>query len=316
MKKLLLLSPLLCLPILAMHKKEIDEDKKAFKEMIFTAAAHGKTNWIKALTGCPGVCESTNEMVNEQGASPLFLACQEGHIETVKALLDEDDDGFHAHAIKIHDGTTIACTPLHMAAACGHTDVVKLLLESLPESDRNKINNRCAPKGRTPLHFATGRYNWDVVKILLAYGANSHQADDEGITPSMLAKNEGDDIYFKFFNETPSLKGYAINKDLAGLKELLAKGEPVDSQDERGHTALSHAIFNLFPEGVEALINAGANLYLDGYMQGSYYWSPMGIFEEMEYTYRDCPDKIPNIKKIRAILDEVKAKTYGIPDEN
>jgi len=189
-----------------MNSSELDEDQKALREMIFTAAANGKANWIHTLAGFHGTRELIDNAVNEQGATPLLIACQKGHANVVAVLQAEGAEGTKPLEIKTPDGRIIPCTALHMAAGCGHAEIVKLLLESLSESDRSKINSNCDPRGRTPLHCATVSYRWDAAEVLLQYGADRNQKDDDGTTPSMLAEGEPY-IYYKLFNGTPSLIG-------------------------------------------------------------------------------------------------------------
>jgi hypothetical protein len=81
------------------------------------AAAMGKEHDVGRLLGT-----STAESRH----SALALACQHGHVEVLKLLLEAGEDpnrynpmGFHAHS-----------TPLHQAAIAGHFDVVRMLVQS------------------------------------------------------------------------------------------------------------------------------------------------------------------------------------------
>jgi len=48
--------------------------------------------------------------------------------------------------------------------------------------------------GSTPLHFAAANGHTNVVRTLLSYGAHADRADKHGVTPEMLAReNENDD---------------------------------------------------------------------------------------------------------------------------
>lgn len=83
---------------------------------IATAAAMGKVNTVR---------EQLRSSSPEARHIALALACQHGHSEVLKLLLDEGEDptrynpvGFHAHS-----------TPLHQAAFAGHFDVVRMLAE-------------------------------------------------------------------------------------------------------------------------------------------------------------------------------------------
>jgi ankyrin repeat protein len=57
----------------------------------------------------------------KNGATPLYLACQEGHLEVTQYLVQECGADPHARA---HDGMT----PLHAAAQMGHSSVIVWLV--------------------------------------------------------------------------------------------------------------------------------------------------------------------------------------------
>lgn len=57
----------------------------------------------------------------KNGATPLYLACQEGHLEVTQYLVQECGADPHVRA---HDGMT----PLHAAAQMGHSPVIVWLV--------------------------------------------------------------------------------------------------------------------------------------------------------------------------------------------
>lgn len=61
----------------------------------------------------------------KNGATPLYLACQEGHLEVTQYLVQECGADPHTSA---HDGMT----PLHAAAQMGHSPVIVWLVSSGP----------------------------------------------------------------------------------------------------------------------------------------------------------------------------------------
>lgn len=61
----------------------------------------------------------------KNGATPLYLACQEGHLEVTQYLVQECGADPHARAL---DGMT----PLHAAAQMGHSPVIVWLVSSGP----------------------------------------------------------------------------------------------------------------------------------------------------------------------------------------
>ncbi|KAJ6495659.1 hypothetical protein C8R47DRAFT_973734 [Mycena vitilis] len=131
--------------------------------------------------------------------------------------------------------------PLHAAAAGGNEAVVQLLIErgadvNAPRLPRRYSNDKnrdtSAPivgtSGSTPLHFAAANGNTSIVNNLLLRGAHANRADKHGITPEMLARQNG-------WDETAQLiKTWMLNKD-RDLRERAGPPEP----DDQGGVPLS-----------------------------------------------------------------------------
>ena len=77
---------------------------------------------LRAHGGCYVFCRGVNAQT-KNGATPLYLACQEGHLEVTQYLVQECDADAHLSA---HDGMT----PLHAAAQMGHISVIVWLVSS------------------------------------------------------------------------------------------------------------------------------------------------------------------------------------------
>ncbi|KAL1742362.1 ankyrin repeat-containing domain protein, partial [Schizophyllum fasciatum] len=76
--------------------------------------------------------------------------------------------------------------PLHAACAGGSEPVVKLLIDH--GADNTVI---IGTSGSTPLHFAAANGNMNIVKLLLRRGAIADRPDKHGITPEMVARQNG-----------------------------------------------------------------------------------------------------------------------------
>ena len=124
-------------------------------------------------------------------------------------------------------------TPLHMAAAKGKVEIVRLLLEKRAEV--NSRNNG----GQTPLHMAAGNEKVEIVLLLLEKGAEVNSPDQSRQTPLHMAVSYG--------------KSKAI-------KVLLEKGAEVNSSDQSGQTPLHMVAFYGNSEAVMELLNQGADI--------------------------------------------------------
>ncbi|KAK7094592.1 hypothetical protein V1264_006126 [Littorina saxatilis] len=97
---------------------------------------------------------------DNEGRTALHWACDAGHTETVRLLLQQDDIDVNAAC----DG---CWSPLLLVCMLGKTDIVQLLLL------HNADVNMSVALGLTPLHFACMRGHLDVVHLLLQH-PNKH----------------------------------------------------------------------------------------------------------------------------------------------
>ena len=97
----------------------------------------------------------------------LCTACQIGELERVRELLDEDP----TLANRLSEYVTYylaSGAPLKNAAAAGHLEIVKLLLER--GADPNLPEEGIAPHGHA-LYSAAAKGHYEIAKLLLEYGA-------------------------------------------------------------------------------------------------------------------------------------------------
>ncbi|XP_078583816.1 uncharacterized protein LOC144866328 [Branchiostoma floridae x Branchiostoma japonicum] len=171
---------------------------------------------------------------NSEQRTPLHLAAEKGHHETVSVLLaagaDVDVQGWKQR------------TPLHLAAEKGHHETVSALLA--PDTDANK---QCEWQS-TNLHLASWYGHHELVSALLAAGADVNVRDRHQRTPLHLAAEKG-------HHETVSA--------------LLTAGADVNAQDKWQRTPLHPAAWNCQHETVTALLAAAADVNVQDYEEST-----------------------------------------------
>ncbi|KAI0360920.1 hypothetical protein OH77DRAFT_737494 [Trametes cingulata] len=125
----------------------------------------------------------------------LHSAASSGNLGLVTYALD------HGQPVNsVVDGVL----PLHVASSGGNDLIVRLLIDrgadvNAPRLPRKYSSDRhrdaSAPivgnSGATPLHFAAANGHENVVLTLLLHGAHPDRADKHGVTPEMLARQNG-----------------------------------------------------------------------------------------------------------------------------
>ncbi|KAL8669952.1 MAG: hypothetical protein Q9168_005486 [Polycauliona sp. 1 TL-2023] len=112
------------------------------------------------------------------GVSVLDIACQEGHRDVVRLLLDQG-------AIVRREQFNKVCA-LHRAASKDHPAVVEILLEHYPA-----LLNARNIHGKTPLHDGAKRGFLEVVQILIKHGADLRAKSNTKETPLSYAAASG-----------------------------------------------------------------------------------------------------------------------------
>lgn len=96
---------------------------------------------------------------DKDGSTPLHCAAWNGHVETVRSLLDAGAD-INDHNQNSHWGTT----PLHAAAHGNQREVAELLISRGADAGAKNLHGR-TPLGETEIHNARS-----VAKLLRAHG--------------------------------------------------------------------------------------------------------------------------------------------------
>ena len=118
-------------------------------------------------------CDQVNQVTEPSGFTALHLASQQGNVELVTALCQNDADVNFLNQRKD--------SALAYAASSGHLEVVKFLCKHGAEVNRG---NR---KGETPLKLAATNGHVAVVKVLCEQGADMSQVDEDEMTPFLCA---------------------------------------------------------------------------------------------------------------------------------
>lgn len=164
----------------------------------------------------------------------LHSAAATGNLGLVEYALD------HGQPINsVLDGVL----PLHAACAGGNVQVVRLLIDhgadvNAPRLPRRYSNDKnrdaSAPivgtSGSTPLHFAAANGNTEVVTVLLLHGAHADRPDKHGVTPEILARQNG------WVECAQVLKDWILNKDrdLREREERTTTDAQTTSSTKRG----------------------------------------------------------------------------------
>lgn len=106
-----------------------------------------------------------------KGESALMMACIQGELELVDALIK-----------KGADVNKTGWTPLHYAASTGQVNVIKLLIEEHAYIDAE------SPNGSTPLMLASMYGSPESVRLLLDEGADPGLKNQQGLTALEFAQ--------------------------------------------------------------------------------------------------------------------------------
>ena len=164
------------------------------------------------------------DQVDNDGITPLFVACPDGHSECVQLLL--------AANAPIDQAGNSGITPLFAACGSGHSECVQLLLAANATIDR-----RAGNIGVTPLLTACTNGHIKCVQLLLAANAAIGQADNDGHTPLHMACSSG---------------------HIECVQQLLAANAAIDQAADTGITSLHAAALQGRLDVVKLLVQAGA----------------------------------------------------------
>ena len=121
----------------------------------------------------------------QNGFTPLHTAAGEGsNMEVIRRLLDKRIE-------LLFDREESSNTALHIAAGYGHKNNLIALIACSGQENAQKIINLQNDKNETPLFIASARGHHDIVKILLTHGADTSLSDSSGNTALHVAAISG-----------------------------------------------------------------------------------------------------------------------------
>jgi ankyrin repeat protein len=186
-----------------------------------------------------------DHLVNRGAHVDLGMACATGDIARVRELLDQDPS--LVNRVSDYAGYYVGCgAPIKNAAAGGHLEIVRLLLER--GADPNLPEEGIAPDGHA-LHSAVVRGHIEIVRLLLNHGAH----------PNVEVESSADTL-----SAALATAGYSYTKANAEMVELLCShgaSRAVHLLAYSGDVLTAAAVFAANPalaKDPEALANAAS----------------------------------------------------------
>ncbi|CRG86355.1 hypothetical protein PISL3812_03360 [Talaromyces islandicus] len=187
---------------------------------LFHATLQGRTEIVELL-----LSKGADPRIRDfKGSYIGGAAAQNGHVDTLKCILDYDTSALESLNVADH-------TPLALAAKNGHLDVVDLLLAYGANVNARNLT------GRTPLALATLARHVDIAKRLVQAGADVNLADNSNNAPLFHAVGSGLEelatLYIGLGCEIPPEKRswliFHVSKTgyMTSLRMLLDMGEPM-----------------------------------------------------------------------------------------
>lgn len=238
--------------LLLSHGAGIDLCKENGVSPLYIACQEGHADIVQHFL----INRANINIRTKNGTSPLTIACHEGHYRIVDTLLRNEAD--------IQSSMEDGSNPLFIACQQGHADIVNLLLQK--EADAN----RCLKDGTSPLFIACQEGHDTIVQMLLNKNADTNLCKTNGESPLYVACQKG---YEKIVNDLLA-SGAEVNmckKNRASplyiacqkghniiVQELFEKGADIDIRATDGASPLVVACQYRHVKVIEVLLQNGA----------------------------------------------------------
>ena len=272
---------------LSIMKYENDPIKSMECEIIDPGSYEDYLKIIQLLVAQPNVDIVVNTSVS--GCTSLHRASMGGCIDAVKLLLQVSaDPNIQTHSVNISNTnlsylpsnillqphikpfllindfqTMSGFTALMFASLYGHSEIVRLLLNTKAKPDLQTEN------GETALYLAAGRGYPDIVQLLLEYGADPNISNRHGFTViyaavtgiyTVTAIARGDITSMEVVNALTTLFPGKYEHYLKAMKLLIAQPNiKINETNNSGFTILMVASIIGSAQIIELLLQAGAD---------------------------------------------------------
>ncbi|XP_049331691.1 transient receptor potential cation channel, subfamily N, member 1 [Astyanax mexicanus] len=176
---------------------------------------------LAAISGQLDVCSNLLNLraditaTDIHGQTPLHLAAENDHSEVVKLFLKHRPELATLASV---EGAT--CT--HIAAAKGSVAVIRELLK-FSQGGLTTLHSKA--NGSCPLHLAAAGGHTEVVKVLLEAGASAAEEDSEGMTAVHLAARSGHTHILEVLKASVPLKIISSKTGLTALHVAASFGQ-------------------------------------------------------------------------------------------
>ncbi|KAM5250798.1 85/88 kDa calcium-independent phospholipase A2 isoform 1-T3 [Hipposideros larvatus] len=203
------------------------------------------------------IISCANSTENEEGCTPLHLACRKGDGEILLELVQ------YCH-VQMDVTDSNGETAFHYAVQGDNSQVLQLLGKNA-SAGLNQVNNQ----GQTPLHLACQLGKQEMVRVLLLYNARCNVMGPGGYPihtamkfsqkgcAEMIINMDSSQIHSKDPRYGASPLHWAKNAEMARI--LLKRGCDVNSTSSVGNTALHVAVMRSRLDCVIVLLTHGAN---------------------------------------------------------